>query len=227
MPLCGKFETSVPRLYAIGDAIAGPMLAHKAEAEGLAAVEGMAGRARARLHQTGGNGCIGMGQAPATGRISLRTVPRNFPGRSGTQEDQVYLCSPETAAASALTGIITDPRTLHMAYPRLTEPEQVSLNTEMLVPPPPEGTHVKLVKAPECWIILTGSPAADNRHRRFWRSAAGPVPTRADRSPSQVLSCLLPGPSLSSTRGSSGSGVRDGSAVGQVACQPGPRPVPS
>ncbi|MGB8319886.1 MAG: aconitate hydratase, partial [Ignavibacteriaceae bacterium] len=64
----------------------------------------------ARIHQAGCNGCIGMGQAPATGRISLRTVPRNFPGRSGTKEDQVYLCSPETAAASALTGKITDPR---------------------------------------------------------------------------------------------------------------------
>ena len=51
-----------------------------------------------------------MGQAPATDRISLRTVPRNFPGRSGTREDKVYLCSPETAAASALTGVITDPR---------------------------------------------------------------------------------------------------------------------
>jgi aconitate hydratase len=63
-------------------------------------------RAGARLHQAGCNGCIGMGQAPATGRISLRTVPRNFPCRSGTQEDQVYLCSPKTAAVSALTGVI-------------------------------------------------------------------------------------------------------------------------
>jgi len=59
--------------------------------------------AGARLHQAGCNGCIGMGQAPATDKISLRTVPRNFPGRSGTREDKVYLCSPETAAASALT----------------------------------------------------------------------------------------------------------------------------
>jgi aconitate hydratase len=74
--------------------------------------------AGARLHQAGCNGCIGMGQAPASGRISLRTVPRNFPGRSGTKEDAVYLCSPETAAASALTGVITDPCTLDMAYPR-------------------------------------------------------------------------------------------------------------
>jgi aconitate hydratase len=95
--------------------------------------------AGARLHQAGCGGCIGMGQAPATGRISLRTVPRNFPGRSGTREDQVYLCSPETAAASALTGVITDPRTLNMPYPRVSEPMDVLLNTTMLVPPVPES----------------------------------------------------------------------------------------
>jgi len=68
--------------------------------------------AGARIHQTGCNGCIGMGQAPAIGRNSLRTTPRNFPGRSGTEEDSVFLCSPETAAASALFGKITDPRRL-------------------------------------------------------------------------------------------------------------------
>ena len=68
--------------------------------------------AGARLHQAGCNGCIGMGQAPASGQNSLRTVPRNFPGRSGTTEDAVFLCSPETAAASALAGRIADPREL-------------------------------------------------------------------------------------------------------------------
>ena len=76
--------------------------------------------AGARIHQTGCNGCIGMGQAPAIGRNSLRTTPRNFPGRSGTEEDSVFLCSPETAAASALVGKITDPRTLDISYPRLS-----------------------------------------------------------------------------------------------------------
>ena len=101
-----------------------------------------------RLHQAGCNGCIGMRQAPATGRISLRTVPRNFPGRSGTKEDQVYLCSPETAAASALTGVITDPRTLPMAYPYFTEPTTISINTAMLVPPHPDGTPIDLEKGP-------------------------------------------------------------------------------
>ncbi|GAB4359769.1 MAG: aconitate hydratase [Methylohalobius crimeensis] len=104
--------------------------------------------AGARLHQAGCGGCIGMGQAPASGRISLRTVPRNFPGRSGTKEDQVYLCSPETAAASALTGMITDPRTLDMPYPRFREPRTLLINTEMLVPPAPEDAQVELEMGP-------------------------------------------------------------------------------
>ncbi|MEJ2164348.1 MAG: aconitate hydratase [Desulfobacterales bacterium] len=102
----------------------------------------------ARIHQAGCNGCIGMGQAPATGRISLRTVPRNFPGRSGTKEDQVYLCSPETAAASALTGVITDPRTLGAAYPRFETPAQIRINTEMLVAPLDDTEDLELEKGP-------------------------------------------------------------------------------
>ena len=84
--------------------------------------------AGARLHQAGCNGCIGMGQAPAVGRNSLRTVTRNFPGRSGTREDAVFLCSPETAAASALAGVITDPRTLDMPYPRIEEPDEMPIS---------------------------------------------------------------------------------------------------
>src|SRR5260370_24515696 len=79
--------------------------------------------AGARLHQAGCNGCIGMGQAPATDTISLRTVPRNFPGRSGTPEDKVCLVSPETAPASALKGGIHNPATLVIAYPRSTDPD--------------------------------------------------------------------------------------------------------
>ncbi|MGI9175135.1 MAG: aconitate hydratase [Rhodothermales bacterium] len=96
-------------------------------------------RAGGRIHQAGCNGCIGMGQAPASGRISLRTVPRNFPGRSGTKEDAVYLVSPETAAASALTGKITDPRDLEklygMTYPDVREPEEIVVNEAQMVAP--------------------------------------------------------------------------------------------
>jgi aconitate hydratase len=106
--------------------------------------------AGARLHQAGCNGCIGMGQAPAAGRISLRTVPRNFPGRSGTSEDKVYLCSPETAAASALSGEITDPRTLDFPYPTVEKSDEPLLNEDMLVPPlsEEEAREVELVKGP-------------------------------------------------------------------------------
>ncbi|KPQ20385.1 aconitate hydratase [Halomonas sp. HL-93] len=93
--------------------------------------------AGARLHQPGCNGCIGMGQAPAAGRNSLRTVPRNFPGRSGTREDSVFLCSPETAAASALKGVITDPRSLDMPYPRPREPIDMALDNAWFQPPLP------------------------------------------------------------------------------------------
>jgi aconitate hydratase len=110
-------------------------------------------QAGARIHQSGCMGCIGMGQAPATGQNSLRTVPRNFPGRSGTKEDSVFLCSPETAAASALTGTITDPRQLEklydMSYPSLdldVPPQPTS--SEMLVPPSDDGQDVELVKGP-------------------------------------------------------------------------------
>jgi len=111
--------------------------------------------AGARLHQAGCNGCIGMGQAPASGKISLRTVPRNFPGRSGTIEDQVYLCSPETAAASALTGVITDPRQLGIPYPKLKIPKKRILNKEMLIPPLPEeeAIRVELVKGPNIHFL--------------------------------------------------------------------------
>lgn len=109
-------------------------------------------RSGARIHQAGCNGCIGMGQAPATGRISLRTVPRNFPGRSGTREDAVYLCSPETAAASALTGRITDPRVLEdlygMSYPHVEEPGEVKINTDQLLKPPDDGSEIRIEKGP-------------------------------------------------------------------------------
>ncbi|MGJ3248419.1 MAG: aconitate hydratase [Elainellaceae cyanobacterium] len=108
--------------------------------------------AGARYHQAGCLGCIGMGQAPASNQISLRTMPRNFPGRSGTADDQVYLCSPETAAAAALTGTITDPRELEqmydMTYPHFVEPETEIINTDMLVAPPEDGQSVELEKGP-------------------------------------------------------------------------------
>lgn len=120
----------------------------------------------ARFHQSGCMGCIGMGQAPASDTISLRTMPRNFPSRSGTEDDQVYLCSPETAAASALTGKITDPRDLEelydMKYPRYDYPEKEVINTMMLVAPPEDGSKVELKKGPNIKTLPTIKPLKDS-----------------------------------------------------------------
>ncbi|MFW5968522.1 MAG: aconitate hydratase [Persicimonas sp.] len=117
----------------------------------------------ARIHQAGCNGCIGMGQAPAKDEISLRTVPRNFPDRSGTKEDKVYLVSPETATASALRGEITDPRELDMEYPRLEEPDDIIVDEEMLVPPlpPEEARKIELEKGPNVKSIPEFEPLPD------------------------------------------------------------------
>ena len=123
--------------------------------------------AGARLHQSGCMGCIGMGQAPANGSISLRTMPRNFPGRSGTKEDSVYLCSPETAAAAALTGVITDPRSLsdllEMDYPQLELPEISSVNLDIFEEPltPIAAAQVELVKGENITSLPSFSPLAD------------------------------------------------------------------
>jgi aconitate hydratase len=106
--------------------------------------------AGARLHQSGCMGCIGMGQAPATNTISIRTMPRNFPGRSGTLDDQVYLCSPETAIAAAITGEITDPRDLesvmNFRYPKWIAPTQIKINKKLLIAP--SEISPELVKGP-------------------------------------------------------------------------------
>ncbi|GAA5114861.1 aconitate hydratase [Haloechinothrix salitolerans] len=121
----------------------------------------------ARIHQSGCMGCIGMGQAPAVGHNSLRTFPRNFPGRSGTREDSVWLCSPETAAAAALTGEIIDPRDfadkLGMTYPSLALPKKASVDTEMMEPPlpPDEARREKLVKGPNITALPDFPPLPD------------------------------------------------------------------
>jgi aconitate hydratase len=114
-----------------------------------------------RIHQAGCNGCIGMGQAPATGKISLRTVPRNFPGRSGTKEDAVYLCSPETAAASALKGVITDPRTMDFPYPKFKEPEELIINAHMLIPPLEKYEDIQIEKGPNIKPLPEFDPLPD------------------------------------------------------------------
>ncbi|MBP2366412.1 aconitate hydratase [Pseudonocardia parietis] len=124
--------------------------------------------AGARIHQAGCMGCIGMGQAPATGHNSLRTFPRNFKGRSGTPEDAVWLCSPETAAAAALTGVITDPRELAeklgLDDPVPELPAEASINTDMLVAPPPveEAQQQELVRGPNISGLPDFPPLPDS-----------------------------------------------------------------
>ena len=103
--------------------------------------------AGARVHQAGCLGCIGMGQAPSTDGISLRTFPRNFPGRSGTVGDKVYLCSPEVAVASAIKGVITDPRELGN-YPQFNMPDKLLPGDSRIEKPWPEDADVEVVRGP-------------------------------------------------------------------------------
>ncbi len=108
--------------------------------------------AGAQIHQPGCLGCIGMGQAPGTGQVSLRTFPRNFLGRSGTPADRVYLCSPETAAASGIFGVVTDPRELGklMVWPDVQNPEHYVLDdSSIMYPlPPAQARAVEIVTGP-------------------------------------------------------------------------------
>ena len=109
-------------------------------------------QAGARVSEPGCLGCIGMGQSPGTGQVSLRTVPRNFPGRSGVIGDKIYLCSPETAAASALFGVITDPRDVGKttAYPLIEEPERYVVDDSSIIFPLPkeERKNIRVIRGP-------------------------------------------------------------------------------
>jgi len=108
--------------------------------------------AGAQIHQPGCLGCIGMGQAPGTNQVSLRTFPRNFPGRSGTKDDKVYLCSPETAAAAGIFGVVTDPRKLEslMPWPNVQNPAKYVLDDSSIIfpLPPEEAKGVEIVTGP-------------------------------------------------------------------------------
>ncbi|OGF68058.1 MAG: aconitate hydratase, partial [Candidatus Fischerbacteria bacterium RBG_13_37_8] len=102
--------------------------------------------AGARILEPACGPCVGMGQAPPEMKVSLRTFNRNFPGRSGTINDSVYLCSPAVAGASALKGVITDPRSLGDP-PVIIEPEHVIDDSMILLPPSAEeAEHIEIVR---------------------------------------------------------------------------------
>lgn len=105
--------------------------------------------AGARILESACGPCIGMGQSPNSGGISLRTFNRNFEGRSGTKDAGIYLVSPEVAAASALTGYLTDPRNLGEA-PTVEMPEHFTINDNMIEPPasPEEAAGIEVLRGP-------------------------------------------------------------------------------
>jgi aconitate hydratase len=116
-----------------------------------------------RVHEPGCQGCIGMGQAPGTGEVSLRTFPRNFPGRSGTKDDKVYLCSPETATAAALKGVIIDPRDLsgEMTYPHIDDPKQYLIDEKSIIFASEELRQTTVVRGPNIKPLPELEPLPD------------------------------------------------------------------
>lgn len=103
--------------------------------------------AGARILESACGPCIGMGQSPRTNAVSLRTINRNFYGRSGTASAQVYLVSPEVAAASAIAGVLTDPRDLG-EMPKIDMPASFDVNDNLVILPAPEGNTVEVVRGP-------------------------------------------------------------------------------
>jgi aconitate hydratase len=89
----------------------------------------------ARVLETACGFCVGYGQSPHSGAVSVRTNNRNFEGRSGTKDAKVYLVSPEAAVAAAITGKLTDPRDMGMEYPVIPQPEKFDIDDSMFVPP--------------------------------------------------------------------------------------------
>ena len=119
--------------------------------------------AGARILECACGPCIGMGQSPNSKGVSLRTFNRNFEGRSGTRDGQIYLVSPETAAASAVAGVFTDPRTLG-EMPPYVMPERFYINDNMVVPPasPEEAKDVEVLRGPNIKPFPVNTPLAES-----------------------------------------------------------------
>jgi len=134
--------------------------------------------AGARVMPPGCWGCIGIGQAPATGAVSVRTFPRNFPGRSGTRDDQVYLAGPETAVAAAIFGELADPRRLG-DYPQVARPRYYLVDGRHLVPPPPlgESRKVEVLRGSNIVPFPKLSPLPDTWRGEVWLKTGDNVTT--------------------------------------------------
>ncbi|MHB0857422.1 MAG: aconitate hydratase [Anaerolineae bacterium] len=113
--------------------------------------------AGARVLESGCGPCIGMGQAPSSGSSSVRSFNRNFAGRSGTADANVYLASVEVCVASALAGALADPRDLGPA-PRIAPPDAFDVDDNMIVPPPADGQSVEIVRGPNIKPLPTRGP---------------------------------------------------------------------
>lgn len=118
-------------------------------------------KAGARILESACGPCIGNGQSPPSEGVSLRTFNRNFKGRSGTPNAQIYLCSPETAAAAAIYGVVTDPRTLGK-FPDVTMPETFLVDDSMIIPPPADPSDVVVLKGPNIQALPIQPPLGDS-----------------------------------------------------------------
>lgn len=114
----------------------------------------------ARILENACGPCIGMGQAPATGSVSLRTYNRNFEGRSGTKDAKVYLCSPETAVVSAINGKITDPRSLGEEIV-INYPEVFEINDNLIIPPSENPETVEVLRGPNIKPLPIAKPLSE------------------------------------------------------------------
>ncbi|HNY49598.1 MAG TPA: aconitate hydratase [Smithella sp.] len=118
----------------------------------------------ARLMENACGFCIGNSQSPQSGGVSLRTSNRNFLGRSGTMDANIYLVSPETAAAAVVTGKFTDPRDLKIRYPKVSMPKKFSIDDSMIIRPDRKKKDVEVIRGPNIGILPRSPKLADTIH---------------------------------------------------------------